>query len=139
MTDKPTRPPTPARIARDCLAIRVRMIHRVVSALYDDALRPHGLRAAQFGLLTAVAGLGTAQPTDLGRVLHMDKSTLSRNIDVLERNGWVEVCPGADARTREIRLTRAGAELLETAVPAWEEAQRQAATLLEEPAIAAIR
>src|SRR3954463_10177645 len=86
------REPTPAEvIARDCIAVRVRALNRAVTALYDDALRPHGLRVGQLNLLVAVARMGTARPGDLCRVLLMEKSTLSRDVEVMRRNGWLEV------------------------------------------------
>ena len=84
------RPPTPAEvIARDCIAVRVRALNRAVTALYDEALRPHGLRVGQLNLLVAIARMGTARPGDLCRVLRMEKSTLSRDVEVMRRNGGV--------------------------------------------------
>src|SRR5271157_6409633 len=80
-------------IAAECLAVRLRALNRAVTALYDDALRPHGLRVGQLNLLVAVARMGAARPGDLCCVLHMDKSTLSRDVQVMCRNGWLTV-PG---------------------------------------------
>jgi DNA-binding MarR family transcriptional regulator len=86
------RPPTAAEvIARDCIAVRVRALNRAVTSLYDDALRPLGLRVGQLNLLVAVARMGTARPGDLCRLLRMEKSTLSRDVEVMRRNGWLEV------------------------------------------------
>ena len=121
------RQPTPAEvIARDCIAVRVRALNRAVTALYDEALRPHGLRVGQLNLLVAVARAGTARPGDLCRILRMDKSTLSRDVEVLRRNGWLEVDESAGGRARPLRLTAAGQGLLETVLPAWGEAQAKA-------------
>src|SRR5262245_59448709 len=72
-----------AVIAAECLAVRLRALNRAVSALYDDALRPHGLRVGQLNLLVAVARLGPAKPGDLCRFLCMEKSTLSRDVEVM--------------------------------------------------------
>ena len=69
----------------------MRTLNRAVTALYDEALRPHGLRVGQLNLLVAVARMGTARPGDLCRLLKMDKSTLSRDVEVMRRNGWLEV------------------------------------------------
>src|SRR5437868_1565067 len=77
-----------AVIAAECLAVRLRTLHRAVTALYDDALRPHGLRVGQLNLLVAVARMGIAKPGDLCRVLCMEKSTLSRDVEVMRRHGW---------------------------------------------------
>jgi DNA-binding MarR family transcriptional regulator len=123
-------PKTPAEvIASECLAVRLRTLNRALTALYDDALRPHGLRVGQLNLLVAVARLGTARPGDLCRLLRMDKSTLSRDVEVMRRNGWLEVEAGA-GRSRPLRITPAGEALLAQVVPAWQQAQERARTLI---------
>jgi DNA-binding MarR family transcriptional regulator len=123
-------PKTPAEvIAAECLAVRLRTLNRALTALYDDALRPHGLRVGQLNLLVAVARLGTARPGDLCRLLRMDKSTLSRDVEVMRRNGWLEVEDGA-GRSRPLRITPAGESLLAQVVPAWQQAQERARTLI---------
>src|SRR3954465_556448 len=78
-------------IAGECLAVRVRTLNRAVTALYDEALRPHGLRVGQLNLLVAVARMGTARPGDLCRLLRMDKANPRRGAEVMRRNGWLEV------------------------------------------------
>jgi DNA-binding MarR family transcriptional regulator len=130
MADEPSRPDAAEIIADECLAVRVRTLNRAVSALYDDALRPHGLRIGQLNLLVAVARMGTARPGDLCRVLSMDKSTLSRDVEVMRRNGWLEVGESSDARTRPLRLSTQGHSLLESIVPAWRQAQDKAEALI---------
>src|SRR3954471_21430757 len=94
-------------ISGECLAVRVRALNRAVTALYDDSLRPHGLRAGQLNLLVAVARMGTARPGDLCRALCMDKSTLSGDVEVMRRNGWLEV-EDAGGRARAFRLPPLG-------------------------------
>jgi DNA-binding MarR family transcriptional regulator len=125
-------------IAGGCLAVRLRTLNRAVTALYDEALRPHGIRVGQLNLLVAVARVGTARPGDLCRVLRMDKSTLSRDVEVLRRNGWLEVGESADARARPLRLSTPGQALLETVVPAWRQAQEKAEALVGGEATAAL-
>jgi DNA-binding MarR family transcriptional regulator len=66
----------------------------------------------------------------------LDPSTLSRNVERMRAKGWLEVVPGEDARTQPFRLTAQGRRLLERAVPAWEQAQRQAGELLGEDGVA---
>lgn len=116
-------------IAAECLAVRVRALNRAVTALYDDALRPHGLRVGQLNLLVAVARMGIARPGDLCRALRMDKSTLSRDVEVMRRNGWLEV-EDACGRSRPLRLSPEGQALLDRVAPAWRQAQAQARTLI---------
>jgi len=118
------------KIARECIAMRVRVLNRVVTKIYDDCLRPYGLRAAQQNILVAVSLMKLATPSELERRLSLDKSTVSRNVERMRARGWLEVVPGADARTQSFRLTAQGRRMLEGAVPAWERAQEQAAALL---------
>jgi DNA-binding MarR family transcriptional regulator len=125
-------------IASECIAVRLRMIHRVVSGLYDAALRPHGVRVSQMNVLAAVARAGPIRPADLCRVLRLDKSTLSRDVERLRRRGWLEVAPGDDARSRRLLITPAGSALLAACLPAWRKAQQKARKLLGEDAVAAL-
>jgi DNA-binding MarR family transcriptional regulator len=123
-------------IARTCIAVRLRLLNRVVTNLYDDALRPLGLKVSQLNILVVTVKLGLAQPATVCNLLRLDTSTLSRNVDRMRAKGWLEVVPGADARTQPFRLTATGRRLLERAVPAWEQAQQQAAELLGEDGVA---
>src|SRR5438874_2795878 len=123
-------------ISRTCIAVRLRLLNRVVTNLYDDALRFLGFKVSQLNLLIVTAKLGLAQPAKVCDILQLDTSTLSRNVERMRAKGWLEVVPGADARTQSFRLTPKGSRLIERAVPAWEEAQRQASELLGEQGIA---
>jgi len=113
-------------IARDCIGLRLRLLSRVVTHLYDDSLRGLGLKVSQLGILVAAAKLGVAQPARVCAILQLDTSTLSRNVERLRAKGWLEVVPTADARAQPFRLTAQGRTILERAIPAWEKAQRQA-------------
>jgi DNA-binding MarR family transcriptional regulator len=117
-------------IAGECLSVRLRTLNRAITSLYDEALRPHGIRVGQLNLLVVVAKLGTAKPGDLCRILRMDKSTLSRDVEVLIRNGWLMVEDATDARARPLRLSDQGQSLLETVLPAWRQAQEKARALI---------
>src|SRR3954471_23802859 len=123
-------------ISRTCIAVRLRLLNRVVTNLYDDALRPLGLKVSQLNVLIVTAKLGLARPAQVCDVLQLDASTLSRNVRPLQAKGWLEVVPDEDARAQPFRLTLQGKRLIEKAVPAWEEAQRQAAELLGQEGIA---
>src|SRR2546421_9011736 len=123
-------------IARTCIAVRLGLLNRVVTNLYDDALRPLGLKVSQLNILIVTAKLGLARPAQTCEILQLDTSTLSRNVKPLQAHGWLEVVPDEDARTQPFRLTPQGRRLIEKAVPAWEEAQRQATELLGNDGIA---
>src|SRR5947199_9539703 len=133
--DKPTTNSIDT-ISRTCIAVRLRLLNRVVTNLYDDALRPLGLKVSQLNLLVVTAKLGLAQPAKVCEILQLDTSPLSRNVERMRAKGWLEVVPGEDARTQPFRLTAQGKRLLERAVPAWEQAQHQAEELLGDEGIA---
>src|SRR5499425_1234382 len=117
-------------ISKTCIAVRLRLLNRVVTNLYDDALRPLGLKVSQLNILIVTARLGLARPAQVCEILQLDASTLSRNVERMRAHGWLEVVPDEDARAQPFRLTPQGRRLIEKAVPAWEAAQRQATDLL---------
>lgn len=119
-------------IASECIAVRMRILNRVISKIYDDALRQTGAKVSQMNILVAVGKLGTARPADVCTALHLDVSTLSRNVERMKARGWLEVIPDEDGRAQPFRLTSEGRKLLEQAAPAWKEAQEQAKQLLGE-------
>src|SRR3989440_11188523 len=133
--DKPTNTSIDT-IARNCIAVRLRLLNRVVTNLYDDALRPLGLKVSQLNVLIVTAKLGLARPAQVCEILQLDTSTLCRNVKPLQAHGWLEVMPDEDARAQPFRLTPQGKRLIEKAVPAWEEAQRRASELLRDEGIA---
>src|SRR5271157_2325906 len=135
--DKPTTS-TIDTISKTCIAVRLRLLNRVVTGFYDDALRPLGLRVSQLNILVVTARLGLARPAQVCEILQLDTSTLSRNVERMRSHGWLEVVPEEDARAQPFRLTPQGKRLIEKAVPAWEEAQRRAADLLGTEGIAVL-
>src|SRR5438094_10221725 len=132
------KPPTSTidTIAKTCVAVRLRLLNRVVTNFYDEALRPLGLKVSQLNILIVTAKLGLARPAQVCEILQLDTSTLSRNIKPLQAHGWLEVVPDEDARAQPFRLTAQGRRLIEKALPAWEQAQRQASELLGDEGIA---
>ena len=134
--DKRKNRPTLDDIAQTCIAMRLRLLNRVVTNLYDDALRPLDLKVSQLNLLVVTAKLGLAQPAKVCDILQLDTSTLSRNVERMRAKGWLEAVPGEDARTQPFRLTARGRKLLERAIPAWERIQRRATQFLGDDWIA---
>jgi len=126
-------------IARDCIAVRLRLLNRVITNLYDKTLRPLGLKVSQLNILVVTAKLGLAPPATVCDILQLDASTLSRNVERMRTKRWVEVVPGQDARTQPFRLTVQGKRLLERAFPAWKQAQQEAGDLLGDQGIALLR
>jgi DNA-binding MarR family transcriptional regulator len=126
-------------ITGNCLAVRLRLLNRVVTHLYDEALRPLGLKVSQMNILVVTAKLGLARPAQVCELLQLDTSTLSRNVERMRAKGWVEAVPGEDARTQPFRLTPKGKALLKRAIPVWEQGQRRANELLGQEGVALLR
>ena len=122
-------------IASECIAMRVRLLNRVVTKIYDDSLRPHGLRTAQQNILVAVSLMKSATPSELERRLSLDKSTVSRNVERMRRRGWVEFVSGEDGRSHHLHVTAEGRKLLRKTLVAWEQAQKKTVALLGEKGI----
>lgn len=117
-------------ISRSCIALRIRLANRVITKLYDDALRPFGLRVPQLAMLALAAERGVLQQSEICAQLQLDDSTLSRNLDRMQSNGWLKESLGPDARQHPYELTSTGRNLLNRAIPAWEQAQKTASELL---------
>ena len=128
-----------AGVLRDCVATRLRMANRVVTKVYDDALRPHGLKVTQMAMLVVAEDRGLIRQSEVGAELQLDDSTLSRNLERMRANGWLEEVPGDDARVHSYRLTGAGRALLQRAIPAWRGAQAEAKRLLGDAGVQALR
>jgi len=108
----------------DCNCLAVRQAARHVSQFYDRFLAAAGLRTTQFSILVKLKRLGPMTINALASDLVMDRTTLGRNILPLERDGLIAVEPGrSDRRSKELRLTDAGAARLRIAVKDWAEAQ----------------
>src|ERR1700722_11148011 len=120
-------------MAKTCIAVR--LLNRVVTNFYDDTLRPLDLKVSLLDMLIVTAQLGLARPTHVCEIPQVDKSALSRNVKALQAPGWLEVVRDEDARTQFFRLSTQVKRLIAKAVPAWEEAHRQATELPEEEGI----
>jgi DNA-binding MarR family transcriptional regulator len=112
-------------IGQTCACFKVRKAARAITKLYEEVLRPSGLRATQFTLLMATRVMGPVTVVKLAQVLVTDRTTLTRNLQILEKRGLITIKPGEDRREREVNLTAEGMEVLAKAVPFWEEAQER--------------
>jgi DNA-binding MarR family transcriptional regulator len=126
-------------IVRDCLAVRVRLIGRAVTSIYDGALDRHGLTIAQVNLLAAIDKAGPCPPSRLGDVLQLERSTVSRNLNLLLNHGWIEALSSDAKGIREVALTRAGQAKIESVMPEWRQAQQQTAQLLGTTGVKAVQ
>ena len=117
-------------IAKTCIAGRLRLINRVVTKIYDDALRPFGVKISQGNILILTGKMGVASPVKVCEYLQLDISTLSRNVELMRKKGWLEEVAGEDARSHPFRLTKEGKRLIDKVIPAWDKAQAEAKELL---------
>ena len=120
---------------QECIADKMRLLNRVITSLYDDALRTVGITTSQMNIMVVVAKYGQGSPTEVGDWLQMEKSTLSRNVDRLKNQGWIEAIRGDQGRAIQLALTSKGETVLEKGLPLWRQAQRKARSLLGERGI----
>ena len=110
-------------MARTCACFNVRKAARAVTQFYDDVLRPSGLRTTQLTLLMLLRGHGSMSISGLADAAMTDRTTLTRNIAVLEERALLRIRPGEDARVRIVQLTEEGDAAIDAAFPLWEKAQ----------------
>ena len=119
-----------------CACGTLRRAARAVTAAYDAALAPSGLRITQFSILRKLARLGPLPVTRLAAEAALDRSTMGRNLNPLERRGLVRIEVGnVDQRERVAHLTAAGEAAIEAALPHWRKAQERIAALVQPSAI----
>jgi DNA-binding MarR family transcriptional regulator len=116
----------------NCVCFNLRKVARAVTQLYDEALRPAGLRATQFSLLVAVRRKGPVSVTHLAELTVMDRTTLTRNLELLQKQGLIEVVSGRDRRTRIVTITAQGNAALAEALPLWQKVQTHVVDTLGE-------
>ncbi|MFB3143323.1 MAG: MarR family winged helix-turn-helix transcriptional regulator [Candidatus Methylomirabilales bacterium] len=113
-----------------CACFNVRKAARAITQLYDDVLRPSGLRVTQFSILAVTRRLGSVTVTRLAEETVTDRTTLTRNLKVLSQQKLVRIVPGDDRREREVSLTDRGRAALAQAYPMWKDVQAQVAQRL---------
>ena len=116
-----------------CLVLNTRMAARAVTRRYDKALRPFGITAAQFSILTSMVKRPERSVTEMARSIAIDRTTLSRNLDLLVRKGLVSGHEADKGNGRLVALTEQGNVLVQELLPHWREAQAEMRTLLVEP------
>ncbi len=113
-----------------CISTRVRQLSRIVTRVYDDALRPLGITASQFTLLTQLAQQDGITAVEIGHSLDIEKSTLSRNLKRLLALGHITMDPPAGRRGRGLHLTPKGEAVIQQGFPVWRDAQTRTIRVL---------
>jgi DNA-binding MarR family transcriptional regulator len=122
-----------------CVLMRTRLISRVMTAIYDEGLRPFGIGSPQFAMLVIIGSMEPATRAEIGRHLHHDRSTLTRTLKLILTEGWAkEIQDEANGRTRPLVLTKAGKDLVRSAAPVWRVAQSRAKALLGKDGVFAV-
>ncbi|MEE9413568.1 MAG: MarR family winged helix-turn-helix transcriptional regulator [Methylococcales bacterium] len=111
-------------IPSSCLDYNLRKASRIAAQHYEEVMKSCGLRNTQFSLLVATCLMDKPLITDLAHTLAMDRTTVSRNVKPLQRDGLLSIVPGVDKRSRHIVLTEAGRQRLLQAIPLWQKAHQ---------------
>jgi DNA-binding MarR family transcriptional regulator len=106
-----------------CLCSNFRRTTRALSLIYEEAMRPIGLKATQFTILQALSRTGEITQGRLGEILIIDSTSLTRTLAIMVRKGWVGERRGKDRRERWIQLTKSGKSKLAQATRLWERVQ----------------
>jgi DNA-binding MarR family transcriptional regulator len=129
-TRRDTIQPRVGQLAQEgssCVSFNIRKAARAVTQLYDERMRPFGLRSTQLPILGKTLILEPVTVTHLAEATVTDRTTLTRNLRLLEQQGLIQVDMGHDRREREVRLTDRGREVLAHVYPIWKEVQAEVA------------
>jgi DNA-binding MarR family transcriptional regulator len=106
-----------------CLCTGLRQAAHAATEIYDRALEPSGLKITMFRVLRRLSEVDEPTISELARIVDLDRSSLGRNLKVLERQNLVRLTEGKDERSKVVRLTHKGSAALEKAMPLWAKAQ----------------
>ncbi|MBP1778092.1 MAG: transcriptional regulator, MarR family [candidate division NC10 bacterium] len=123
MSNAPGRLPQVTTSATPCVCAAFRKAARALTLLYDAYLRPSGLRVTQYSLLKNVLARQPVGVNKLADATVTDRTTLTRNLRILQRRGLIEIREGEDRRAREVTVTPRGRDTVAKATPAWKRAQ----------------
>jgi DNA-binding MarR family transcriptional regulator len=108
-----------------CTCGELRKAARAVTMLYDNAVKSSGLQSTQFSLLHVISKNDTIRISELAAKMGTDRTTLTRNLAILERDGLIKVSEGTDHRTRIVTATQKGRGAVVRAIPLWNEVQHK--------------
>jgi len=108
-----------------CKCFRLRQASRVVTQFYDKKLKTCGIKITQLNILSSLASGKSLSMTELSENLFIDRTTLTRSLEILNRQELIEKVKSQDARQRKVKLTNIGFEILDKAIPLWLEAEEE--------------
>lgn len=115
-----------------CNCINPRRASQAITEFYDEAVASTGLKTTQLSLLRHIHRLGPLNMSELAKAVRLDRTTLARNLKVLEAQGFITTTTGKDARTRQLNISDKGVKIVEDAAPYWHEAQEKIKSYLGE-------
>ena len=116
-----------------CMLLSSRMAARAITRRADGRLRPFGITGAQLSILGSLRNHPGRSVTEMAEAMAMDRTTLSRNLALLERNGLVTASAAASGNGRIGALTEAGDKVIDAALPEWRKGQAELRDLLSDP------
>ena len=132
-------PESEVNLAPNCIGYRVRLLSRVITGIYDEALAPLKLKGSQFNLLDVVSRRGPLFTVELNRLTKMDKSTASRNLERMRRRGWLSLSTAPGTKGQAVSITASGLKILRAGYPLWRKAQGEATRRLGSDGTQALR
>jgi DNA-binding MarR family transcriptional regulator len=129
----------PVQALPTCVCAALRQVTRAVTQIYDEALEPSGVRAMQYSILMTIRGHGEISVSGISKFLKLDQTTVTRSLQILERNQWIRQIATPDRRTRTVRLTPKGVSVVKKAEPLWQSVQARALAILGEDSWTAAR
>ena len=121
----PTQKQQDYTLLTQCNCFALRRSARITTQLYESYLRPIGIKPTQFTILAILANTGPIPLTTLADMAALERTGLTRNLKVIEKNGWIETYADAkDKRIRLIKMTDSGMQKLNEAIPLWKQAQQ---------------
>ena len=110
---------------QNCACAALRQSSRMITQHYETKLKMVGLTSAQFNIMAVLINLGPLPVSQLATALGQDRTGLTRNLAIMEKNGWVQFQAGTDLRVKKVSLARQGTAKLDAVIPLWEEAQNR--------------
>ncbi|MDB5763870.1 MAG: winged helix-turn-helix transcriptional regulator [Herminiimonas sp.] len=114
-----------------CHCGSLRQAARVVTQIYDQSLKPSGVKITQFGILRLLAARPDLTTGDIANALAMDSTTLTRTLKIIKDSGWIDAAQGEDRRERRWTITQSGSSKIQEAIPLWKRAQEELAQLAQ--------
>ena len=108
-----------------CTCFNLRKASRVITQLFDRAMKPYGLRGTQFSILAVLSAAGPETITRISDILEMDRTTLTRNLKPMEKTDMIRLVQGEDPRSKKVLITPKGRKTFVSVFPLWEKTQNR--------------